>query len=499
MRRSARCSAAWSLATLALAGCAYYNGLWSANRLASDARKLEAQGMVAEARLNWARAAAKAETVLVHHPRSRWADDALVLQGEGLARSGTCDLAAAPLNHAIAVVTDDALRERAALAAASCAVQRGGLADAERYLEPVLASHNAGRRSRASYIAGLAAQASGDEDLAARRFGASDQPEAATARVIALAAAGHAAAAVALVDTIARRDADETRWSDALDAVAQSAGPVTAADALDRLLARGKLRGGPRARLMIADGDRLRAARVLDRALARYAAAVALVPDSADAARARIHAERAHLAAARTPADLDSVATRLADLAAGGPAAMEARVLQAEIQLLRREDTTEVKAFRDAELVRDSLAAPALAAHLFLKFAASHQTSLFAPKALIAAGQLTPEVLDSVDRVLQSKYPESPYTQAFHGGASPAYQAVEDSLAVALGVGRSRATVAARTVLGIEPPRTGPRGPDLEAQQVVARAAPRLLAPNQRPGPVRRPGEKPPARPDDRP
>lgn len=487
----------WLLAALlTLAGCAYYNGLWSANRLASDARKYEERGMVAEARLSWGRAAAKAETVLVHHPHSRWADDALVLQGEGLARSGTCDAALAPLNRAIAIVTDDALRERASLAAALCAVKQGSVGDAERYLAPVLESHDASRRSHAFYIAGLAAQRSGDQILAERRFAASTQPEAATARVVALAAAGRPAAAVALVDSVARRDDDETRWSDALDSLARSSGAVTAADALDRLLARGKLRAASRARLLLADGDRLRSARVFDRALARYAAAATLVPDSVESARARVQTERVHLAQTQTPADLDSVSARLVDLAAGGLAVGEARALQAEIELVRREDTTEVKAFRDAEMARDSLAAPALAAALFLRFAATHRTSLFAPKALIAAGQLRTDVLDSVDAVLRAQYAESPYTQAFHGRASPAYQAMEDSLAIALGVSRMRVT-GAGSALAVEPPRTGPRGPDLEAV-VLARAVQRA-APNKRPTPVRRPGEKAPAQPDDRP
>jgi hypothetical protein len=488
----------WLLASvLTLAGCAYYNGLWSANRLASDARKYEERGMVAEARLNWGRAAAKAETVLVHHPHSRWADDALVLQGEGLARSGTCDAALAPLNRAIAIVTDDALRERASLAAAMCVVKQGSVSDAERYLAPVLESHDATRRSSAFYIAGLAAQRTGDQILADRRFAASTRPEAATARVVALAAAGRPAAAVALVDSVARQDNDESRWGEALDSVAQSNGPATAADALDRLLARGKLRAAPRARLLIADGDRLRAARVFDRALARYAAAASLVPDSTEAARARVQIERVHLARAKTAADLDSVSAQLVDLAAGGLAVGEARALQAEIQLVRREDTTEVKAFRDAEMARDSLAAPALGAELFLRFAATHPTSLFAPKALIAASQLRPEVLDSVDGVLRAQYAESPYTQAFHGRASPAYQAMEDSLAIALGFSRVRAAANGSAVLAVEPPRTGPRGPDVEGW-VLGRASLRA-APNKRPTPVRRPGEKPPAQPDDRP
>jgi len=172
-----------ALLALSLTGCAYYNGLWSANQLAHDARKYEERGMVAEARLSWGRAAAKAETVLVHHPRSRWSDEALVLRGEGLARSGTCDAAIAPLNRAIAVVTDDGLRERASLAAALCAVKQGSLADAERYLAPVLESHDGGRRSSAFYIGGLAARGSGDEALAERRFAESREPPAATARV----------------------------------------------------------------------------------------------------------------------------------------------------------------------------------------------------------------------------------------------------------------------------------------------------------------------------
>ncbi|HXJ30679.1 MAG TPA: hypothetical protein VNG35_08570, partial [Gemmatimonadales bacterium] len=92
---------------------------------------------------------------------------------------------------------------------------------------------------------------------------------------------------------------------------------------------------------------------------------------------------------------------------------------------------------------------------------------------------------------------ESPYTQAFHGRASPAYQAMEDSLAIALGIGRARATGAGSATLAVEPPRTGPRGPDLEG--VVLAHASQRAAPNKRPTPVRRPGDKTPVQPDDRP
>ena len=67
----------------ALSGCAYYNAMWSAERFAKQAQRLESRGQDAEARQQWARAAVKAESVIARHPRSRWADDALVLQAEG--------------------------------------------------------------------------------------------------------------------------------------------------------------------------------------------------------------------------------------------------------------------------------------------------------------------------------------------------------------------------------------------------------------------------------
>ena len=452
-----------SLLVLAFAGCAYYNGMWSAERLARDARRLEARGLGAEARLNWGRAATKAESVLVHHPSSRWADDALVLQGEGLARSGACAAAARPLDRALSRVTDNALRERATLAAARCALSQGDGERTERLLEPVLVSRDAGRSSGAAFLAGRAALLREDPAMAAERFARSDLPEAATARVSALAAAGHGREVVAVVDSVARRDADEGRWTDALAEISRAAGVETAADALDHLIARGRLGAGVRARLLIADGDRLRGARHFERAAARYAAVLKVAPDSAEVGVARVHALLAEVAQVRAPDDLDSAAARLAVLAISidGAPQGEARELARRIDDTRRDDTSAVAGFRSAELARDSLEAPALAAALFRQFAARHPTSLFAPKALIAAAQLQPEILDSVDTVLRTRYAASPYALAFHGAPSPAFQATEDSLAVALGVARSVVPAAATpTETPIAPPRTGPRGPE---------------------------------------
>lgn len=468
-------------ALLAIAGCAYYNEMWSAERFAHDARRQEARGSEAQARISWLEAAARAESVLVHHPKSRWADDALVLQGVSLARSGECNAAFEPLRRALREVTDPALRERAELAAARCTLEHDAPLEAERLVAPVRTSRDRDRRSRAEYLAGRAALARGDAATAAARFALSGEPAAAPDRVRALALAGRVPEAVAACDTLARRDDDAAAWGLALEAVAGAGGAADAADALDHLLARGRLHRGDRARLLIDDGDRLRRSRAFDRAAARYAAAAHLVPDSVDAGRAAVHALAARAAQAQADSDLAPVSRELQHLSQGlgGQALAEARALQGLLDAVRAVDSTPITAFRGAELARDSLDAPLLAGALFLRFAARHPGSLFAPKALIAAAQLERDRLDSVRTALSERYPESPYTLAFHGEASPAFRAVEDSLAIAFGVYR-HVPGAALALAGprFAPPRPGPPGPRLEPP-----------APGERPGATKRPSE----------
>jgi hypothetical protein len=106
--------------------------------------------------------------------------------------------------------------------------------------------------------------------------------------------------------------------------------------------------------------------------------------------------------------------------------------------------------------------------------AAEHPTSIFAPKALVAALALDAPQHDSIVRVLDSRYAASPYTLALHGDPSPAYAAAEESLAVALGLDVGRDLAAAPRWA---PPVPGPRGPPLDAPPVAAPEAPRVRAP----------------------
>ncbi len=491
-----------ALLSVSIAGCSYYNGMWSAQRLARDARRMEARGQMAEARSSWSRAAVKAESMLVHHPHSRWVDEALVLQAEGLARSGSCAAAARPLTRALQVA-NDALRERAALAAAECAMRAGEAGAAERLLVPLLESADRPRRSGAAYLAGRVALDRGDAMTAAERFARSERPEAAPAQIRALVAAGRSDRAVRLMDSLARRDRDESRWTDALDDLGREAGAATAADGLDKLIARGRLGVGAQARLLIADGDRLRTARLTGRAAARYAQVTALVPDSVEGGRARVRTVLLLAAGASGPANLDSVSARLSrvTLGLGGTALAEASELQHQILAMRSDDSSEVVVFHAAELARDTLAAPALAAALFLRFADRFPSSLFAPKALIAAGQLRPDVLDSVGAVLRTRYADSPYTLVFRGEASPAFQVVEDSLAVALGVRRLVASIRRGGAIAfrVALPRPGPRGPEFDPPLENAAGVAARPPAGHRPVRARPTDERPVERPEDRP
>src|SRR3954464_5901102 len=89
-----------ALASVLLAGCVYYNGMYNANRLAGSARKAEREGRTFEATRLWGQVATKAESVVVRHPTSKYAEEAGVLRGVALARLGQCEHALGALSRA---------------------------------------------------------------------------------------------------------------------------------------------------------------------------------------------------------------------------------------------------------------------------------------------------------------------------------------------------------------------------------------------------------------
>jgi hypothetical protein len=476
----------WSATGVAvLAGCVYYNAMWSAERFAKDARRLESRGREAEARSQWARAAAKAESVAVRHPRSRWADDALALQVEGLARSGSCETAARPIEKARTSVHEPGLRERIGLAAALCALAAGRPGQADIALTEVLASPNGARRSQAEYLAGQAAMLRLDYASALEHFRRSRESNAALARAHALIAAGHATEANALLDTLVTARLSESERADLLAKLAPVSGAEAASRALDAQLLRARLPFAQQARLLIADGDRRLAAGDYDAAVAQYRRAAAVAPATNEAGTASVREQRVSIARATHRDDLEAVTAELTRLArSDASAAASAQSLLELVLLATATAETPGARFRAAEVARDSLGAAALAGQLFLDAAAADSASLYAPKALVAALPLLPARRDSIVAVLETRYAASPYTRVYHGEPSVAYAAAEDSLARELGVQVAQSTPPAGT--RVDAPRPGPRGPLLDEP-----------APSVRQPPARAPRatERAPARP----
>lgn len=460
------------------AGCVYYNGVWSAEHFASDARKQEAAGEDVAAHSSWAQVAVKAESVVARHPKSSWVGPALVLQAEGLAGSGDCRSAAGVVARAEAATADPALRERTALVAASCALAAGRPTEAYARALPVLETRDARRHSRAAFLAGTAAYAAGNYTQAREILAQSREPDAGAWRVRALLALDLEPDAEALLDTVARQRVAESVWDSVFADYAQRQGAVASAAAFARIEPRQRLPAGARARLLLTAGDRLRDAGALDSAAARYARAEQIAMDSAEGPQARLRLIEIRASRAATRADLAAIQ---AGIPQTGPSAADANRLQSLIGRVLATDSTEGGDFRAAELARDSLRAPALAAGLFEDFARRRPASLFAPKALLAAASIDPERSAAVQAVLDSAYRTSPYLLAARGAPSPAYAIAEDSLSRLLGI----ATITVNPVVAgrWEPPRTGPRGPTLEAEP--ERAAP---PPVRRVGPVPRPG-----------
>lgn len=181
------------------------------------------------------------------------------------------------------------------------------------------------------------------------------------------------------------------------------------------------------------------------------------------AGRALVNAQQLRLAQATDRAGLTPIATELKRLLRTVSGTEDAsRVLDLLTAVMGAAETPAAR-FRAAEIARDSLHAPALAGRLFLDAVAADSTSIYAPKALIAALDVLPERRDSLVALLDSRYAASPYTRVFHGQPSVAYASAEDSLARELGVqgGGARSSAGSAGVL-FAAPVPGPRGPRLD-------------------------------------
>jgi hypothetical protein len=395
--------------------CAYYNGLYNARGLVRRAESAAREGRDSAALAAWRDAAAKADTVIARYPRSRWTDDALLVSGTASALSGDCSHGLARLvqweSHPGADVRHQA---RASIARGACLVRQG---ESARALDTLAAfvPHRDGAVARlAAPWAARAALATGRADSAANfaRVAASDalDAELATAAI----ASGRAELAARLLRQRASEWRSLTRISAALDALARS--QRAAADSIVDLAQQSRASRVDRARLSIAAGAWSERAGDMGRARRYYDNALEMAADTTVVVDATT---RIALLDVRNAATVEEARALLdASHGRGTVTAVLAPVdtaLRLATRLAESTDTSGASQFLAAEVVRDRVGAHPLARTLFLGVAREHPNSPLAPKALLAAAELSADSARAWRSIVRASYAASPYAHLLDG------------------------------------------------------------------------------------
>ena len=417
-----------------LAGCVYYNGMYNANRLAGSARKAERDGRTFEANNLWGQVATKAESVLVRHPRSKYAEEASILRGVALAKLGQCEQALGPLSRVGVANLKPELSEDTWLATGRCQVTLGNIPAADAAFAQVVESKNPARKREARFQRARTLRALGRYEEAVTLLEGSPEPRALPELLLSLAGAGRLSPAMALADSLIARG-DTTQPWDSLVVTLARQNPSSASSLVDRLR-RLKRPDEKQARWLLDDGLRL-ADNDTGRALIRFREAVKVGGTGDAAGRARLQLVRLEMRRVGRPQELSPAIQALQSVAQKYPTvAQDVSQLQATaLRVMNSHDSVpagspqgDLRLFLSGEAARDSLEAPRLAHGIFLRILNEWPDSPYAPKAVLAAQQLDPEWSDSGRVLLETRYLDSPYLAMIRGEAGSAYRSLEDSL-----------------------------------------------------------------------
>ena len=430
----------WALATVvfATAACSYHNIMYNAGQLYAEGEAARRAGQDSVATSRYLDVVRKTGEALRDLPERDWADRALVLHGRARFRLGELREARAALDEAIR--TSPAVADEARVYLAAIHAEVGDAASAMTALNRALSgSLDDEPRSEAHLLRGrilleqgLFDQGGWDLDRASEAgFGMRVEAgverlrwlviheEEARARDAFGRLLGDPRAGVRSDTIVGLADAAARIWDPAT--VATMLGEVESSP-WDRV-ARGQV-ALARASLLDQAGDTTAArAQALDVASGLGSAA----------ADARLTLARWQLRRAR---DLDAVYGVRALLL---PAGRDARAAS-QVELIEKMESLTgmgyaqpLAFFAAAEVARDELGAQYVARGLFLAYAASAPDDPWAPKALLAALDISP---DEGDRAwLRGRLeadPDSPYVLAASGGSSAGYQQLEEELDVRL-------------------------------------------------------------------
>ncbi len=422
------------LAAGLLGGCVYYNGMYNANRLANSARKAERDGRTFEANNLWGQVATKAESVVVRHPRSTYAEEAALLRGLALAHLGQCEQALAPLGRVAVANVSMELREDAWLASGRCHVSLGNMPAADDAFAQVLDSKHPGRRGEARFQRARTLRHAGRYEEALAALDGVKGRRAVPELLLALAGAGRVSEAMVLADSLVAQG-DTTQPWDTLVVTLARQDPFRGSSLVDRIRRLPNRTPETQARWLLEDGVRLAGVDTA-RAASRFREVIKLGGAGPLAARATFQQVRLDLRAIRHPHELSPLIEALRGLAQSKTAVMgvpelratAAGVLATFASLMPGSPQGDLRLFLAAEAARDSLLAPRLAEGIFLQILKGWPESPYAPKAVLAAQQLNPAWGDSAKALLEGRYIDSPYLAMTRGEGGSAYRQLEDSL-----------------------------------------------------------------------
>jgi tetratricopeptide (TPR) repeat protein len=436
-----------------LSGCAYYNGMYNANRLAHSAEKAEREGRTFDAASLWGQVGVKTDTMLARHANSKWADDARYLRGKSYQRLGDCASAVTVLTQLLATTTDSTLVEEGSFLLGQCYQSLGNSEGASLAFGRLVNSRDPSRRREAMYQHGRSLRMGGRYDDALEMLTRTDDPRARGERAAALAGAGQVAAAEVLADSLSAIHDTTAPWDSLLSLMGRR-DPLRTSALTDRLVALPDATPAQRATWIISDAERLGVVDP-DRGQKRVNEALSLGSIGPAAARGRLILLRIRMGRVTTIDSLRAITGDLDDLMQTGGATglLLGRYVRASAYVLDLVDSAaagarlpDLRLFLAAEATRDSLEMPRLALTLLRRVVDEQPNSSYAPKALLAIAALDTASAEAAGAVLRNQYPTSPYTLAVEGQDAPGFTALEDSiLAFANTLRRSRPGVQPRT------------------------------------------------------
>ena len=465
-----------------LGGCVYYNGMYNANRLANSARKAEREGRTFEANNLWGQVATKAESVVVRHPKSKYAEEAAILKGLALARLGQCEQALGPLGRVTVATVGTDLTEDAWLATGRCQVFMGNIAAGDAAFAQVVESKNSWRRREARFHRAQTLRHSGRYQEALSTLEGVREPRAIAERLLSLAGDRRVPEAMSLADSLVARGDTTQPWDSLLVSLGQQ-DPSNGSSLVDRVRRLPNRSAETQARWLLEDGLRLIGSDTA-RARSRFLEAVEIGGPGEAAGRASLQLVRLDLRGVSRPQALSPLIqslrsnaerheivsaelTRLSNTAAG--------VLTATASVTPGSPQGDLRLFLAAEAARDSLQAARLAEGLFQRILREWPESPYAPKAALAAQQVNPEWADSARALLEARYFGSPYLAMIRGEEGSAYRQLEDSLG-AFATAQAGAVGRAPSVRRGTPGRPAPATPEDDDRPTRERPRP---APNK--------------------